>query len=107
VLLEIFLKKWEMKPEDKDLVVMQHEVEYQYRDRKNKLTSTMVIKGENREMSAMAKTVGLPMAILGKHILLNKIPPIYGVHIPNMPYVYRAVLHELRNYGIDFHEVVE
>lgn len=67
----------------------------------------MVIKGENRELSAMAKTVGLPMAILGKMVLLNKIVPPIGVHIPNMPLVYRSVLNELKQHGVVFEDKVE
>ncbi len=107
ILLDIFLKKWAMRPLDKDMVVMQHEVEYTRRDQKNKLTSTLVINGENREMSAMAKTVGLPMAILGKQVMLKKIVPPIGVHIPNMASVYRPVLNELKHHGIEFVDKME
>lgn len=66
----------------------------------------MVLKGENREHSAMAKTVGLPMAILARMVLTQKIVPPTGVLIPNMPSVYRPVLTELEHYGIEFNEEV-
>ena len=33
----------------------------------------MVLKGENRDYSAMAKTVGLPMAVLARMVMNNKI----------------------------------
>jgi saccharopine dehydrogenase (NADP+, L-glutamate forming) len=89
------------------MVVMQHEVEYTHKDMKTKLTSTMVIKGESQENSAMAKTVGLPMAILAKLVLENKIVPPKGVLIPGMPSVYRPILNELRSHGIVFNDVVE
>ena len=92
ILLNLLLQKWEMAPEDKDMVVMQHEVEYLHRGDKIKMTSTMVIEGESRDHSAMAKTVGLPMAILAKMVLTNKIVPPKGVLIPSMPSVYRPVL---------------
>jgi len=71
-----------------------------------KLTSTMVIKGENREFSAMAKTVGLPMGILAKMVLNDKIVPPKGVLIPSMASVYRPVLTELNHHGISFKEEV-
>ncbi len=106
ILLNLLLQKWEMAPEDKDMVVMQHEVEYMHRGDKIKMTSTMVIEGESRDHSAMAKTVGLPMAILAKMVLTNKIVPPAGVLIPSMPAVYRPVLTELKHHGIEFIETV-
>ena len=107
ILLALLLEKWEMKADDKDMVVMQHEVEYLHKDRKTKLTSTMTIKGENREHSAMAKTVGLPMGILAKLVLQDKIKAPSGVLIPNMASVYRPILTELKHYGISFKDEIE
>jgi saccharopine dehydrogenase-like NADP-dependent oxidoreductase len=107
ILLSILLEKWEMKPYDKDMVIMQHEIEYIHRGEKVKVISTMNVKGENREFSAMAKTVGLPIGILAKLVLTNKIVPPVGVSIPNMPSVYRPVLIELAHYGITFTDTVE
>lgn len=107
LLLNILLDKWQMAPADKDMVVMQHEVEYTHKGKKNKLTSSMVLKGENRDHSAMAKTVGLPMGILARMILNKKLTPPKGVLIPNMPAIYRPVLTELNHHGISFTEEVE
>lgn len=106
ILLNLLLEKWEMAPEDKDMVVMQHEVEYLHKGDKIKMTSTMVIEGESRDHSAMAKTVGLPMAVLAKLVLTNKIVTPKGVLIPSMPSVYRPVLTELKHHGIEFIETV-
>lgn len=107
ILLSILLDKWALKSEDKDLIVMIHEIEYQHRNKtQTKLTSTMTLKGEGYQHSAMAKTVGMPMAILTKLILTNKVTPPAGVHIPNMPSVYKPVLAELEEHGIVFHEKV-
>lgn len=103
-LLKLLEEKWAMKPEDKDLVVMQHEVGYSHRGRPHTLVSSMVIEGENRELSAMAKTVGLPMGILAKLILTKKITPPHGVTIPGMPSVYKPILAELAKHGVDFKE---
>jgi saccharopine dehydrogenase-like NADP-dependent oxidoreductase len=107
VLLDILLEKWNMAPTDRDMVVMQHEVEYLHKGKKITLTSSMVLKGENREYSAMAKTVGLPMGVLARMILNKKLTPPTGVLIPNMPSVYRPVLAELAHHGIGFTDVVE
>lgn len=107
LMLDVLLDKWKMQPEDKDMVVMQHEVEYQHKGQRVKCTSTMVTTGENSEYTAMAKTVGLPMAILAKFLLQNKITPPKGVLIPNMASVYRPIMTELAHHGIEFKDVVE
>jgi saccharopine dehydrogenase-like NADP-dependent oxidoreductase len=106
ILLDLLLDKWKMEPHDKDLVVMQHEIDYTHKDKKIKLTSTMSLTGENRENSAMAKTVGLPMAILACLVLNKKLVPPTGVLLPNMPQVYRPILAELINHGIVFKDEV-
>ncbi len=105
-LFKILEDKWAMKPQDKDLVVMQHEVIYEHRGRTNKLISSMVLHGENRELTAMAKTVGLPMGVLAKLILKKRVVPPPGVHLPGMPAVYKPVLAELAKLGIVFQDSV-
>jgi hypothetical protein len=96
-----------MKPDDKDIVVMQHEVGYQHKGRNHTLISSMVIKGENRELSAMAKTVGLPMAILAKCVVTKRMHPPVGVLLPGMPSVYKPLLKELAHYDISFNDHVD
>jgi saccharopine dehydrogenase-like NADP-dependent oxidoreductase len=108
ILLDVLLRKWSMKPDDKDLVIMRHELEYVHKsNKKTTLVSTMTLKGENAKYSAMAKTVGLPMAILTRLVLTNKIKPPFGVCIPNLPSVYRPVLAELSEHGITFKEEID
>ena len=107
VLLSLLLEKWSMSPEDKDMVVMQHEIEYERRGALVKVSSTMIIKGDDREHSAMAKTVGLPMAVLAKLVLTNRIKPPVGVLLPNMVSVYRPLMVEMAHHGIVFNEIVE
>jgi len=106
-LLDLLENKWKMLPAEKDMVIMQHEVEYTHKERKIKLVSSMTLKGESRDFSAMSKTVGLPMGILARMVLNNKINIPTGVCIPNMPVVYRPVLTELKHHGISFREEVE
>lgn len=106
ILLDLLLDKWKMASAEKDMVIMQHEVDYVHKNTKITLTSTMVLKGENREFSAMAKTVGLPMGILARMMLTKKINTPVGVSIPNMPSVYRPVLTELNHHGISFKEEI-
>ena len=105
---DILEEKWKLNVFDKDMVVMQHQVEYERRGVPVKLTSNLVVKGENRLYSAMAKTVGLPMAILAKRILQDGLPSpkLVGVHIPVMPEVYVPVLKELKKNDMEFIDII-
>ncbi len=107
VLLNLLLQKWELQPQDKDMVVMQHAVEYCHRNRPHAMTSTMVLKGEGGAYSAMSKTVGLPMGIFARLLLRGKLARIpTGVHIPTLPVIYKPVLSELERHGIQFHDQI-
>ena len=57
----------------------------------------------NRHFDAMAKTVGLPVAIATLAILNNKIQS-YGVQIPTKKEFYTPVLNELKEFGVIFKE---
>jgi saccharopine dehydrogenase-like NADP-dependent oxidoreductase len=109
ILQTLLEERWKMKALDKDMVVMQHQIDYERRGILVKLTSTMIVVGDNRQHSAMSKTVGLPMGILAKKILLQEVSTrnITGVQIPVMPEVYVPVLKELKKNGIEFMEVIE
>lgn len=106
ILLGILLVKWPMTPVDKDMVVMHHEVEYEHKGKKVVLNSSMVIKGEGGEYTAMAKTVGMPIAILATLVLGNKLQTPKGVVLPVMQSVYKPVVRELEDYGITFTDEV-
>lgn len=105
-LLANLVDKWKLAPEDKDMVVMQHEVTYKHRNFNNKLTSTMVVIGEDASYSAMAKTVGLPIALLADLVVSNKATYPKGVTIPTMADIYRPILTRLERYGINFTETI-
>lgn len=109
ILQTLLEERWKMKALDKDMVVMQHQIDYERKGVLVKLTSSMIVTGDNRQYSAMSKTVGLPMAILAKKILLQEISTknITGVHIPVMPEVYVPVLKELKKNGIEFVEIID
>jgi saccharopine dehydrogenase-like NADP-dependent oxidoreductase len=107
LLLQLLLNKWSMAPKDIDMVVMIHELEYAIGDKPHSITSTLVAKGEDRERSSMAKTVGMPMALLAEMVLDNKVQPQLGVCIPNMPEVYEPILTALQPFGIEFEDEVK
>ena len=105
VLQFILEYKWALEPDDKDLIVMLHEIEYVQDGAPKKLNSLLKVIGKNSSHTAMATTVGLPLGIAAKLILEGKITQT-GVHIPILPEIYLPVLEELKKYGIEFKETL-
>jgi saccharopine dehydrogenase (NADP+, L-glutamate forming) len=118
ILQELIERKWQMQPQDNDLVVMRHEIgcrlpvdgasipsEKEKKSNRRRHTSTMVIKGENSIHTAMAKTVGLPLALMAKLIIQQEVF-LTGVHLPVMSQVYGPVLRDLQTLGVKFDEEI-
>ena len=103
ILEELLLEKWKLAPKDRDIIIMQHVFEYELKDEKHRLTSTMVLTGTDAEDTAMAKLVGLPLGIFTKFLMTNKIVAT-GVNIPVKKEIYEPVLEELKKYGVIFKE---
>lgn len=106
VLQDLLERKWRLKDHDKDMIVMQHEFISKMGSRKSKVVSWLVVKGDDQTYTAMAKTVGLPVAITSKLILEGKIRA-RGVVIPVLKEIYEPLLRELEEYGIIFNERTE
>jgi saccharopine dehydrogenase-like NADP-dependent oxidoreductase len=105
-LLQILLEeKWKLNPGDKDMIVMQHQFEYKLDGtNKNKLNSSLVLTGIDQNHTAMALTVGLPLAITVKNFLTGKIN-LSGVQIPTVKEIYEPMLKELEEHHIVFKEL--
>jgi len=103
ILQKILLDSWTLDPQDKDMIVMYHKFGYELDGKKHQIDSTMVTLGEDQTYTAMAKTVGLPVAIATLAILNGKITTP-GVQIPITKEVYTPILEELKDYGITFKE---
>lgn len=103
VLQFVLEKKLMLQTGDKDLVVMLHEIKYTKEEKEYKATSSFILKGEDSKHTAMAKTVGLPLAIATKLILQGKLTA-KGLHIPITKGIYEPVLKELTQHGIIFRE---
>ena len=73
ILQSILEDKWSLGANDKDMIVMQHQFEYIYKNTKKKLNSSLIVFGDTPRFTSMAKTVGLPVAIATKLILEGKI----------------------------------
>lgn len=104
ILEKILTEQWTLQPEDKDMIVMYHKFGYVLNGEKKQIDSTMVCIGDDQTYTAMAKTVGLPVAIAALQILNGKITTP-GVQIPIKKEIYHTVLDELENYGVVFKEI--
>jgi saccharopine dehydrogenase-like NADP-dependent oxidoreductase len=108
-LLQVLLEeKWLLRKGDKDLIVMQHQFEYTRAGEEGvkKILSSLEIVGQDDHHTAMALTVGLPLAITVKNFLSGQFE-LAGVQIPIRPEIYEPMLRELEEYNIRFSEVVE
>jgi len=103
ILQKILQDSWTLQEDDKDMIVMQHLFGYEINGEKSQIESSLIVLGENQTYTAMAKTVGLPVAIAALKILKGEIKTP-GVQIPISKEVYQPILKELENYGIIFKE---
>lgn len=102
-LQKILMDKWTLSEDDKDMIVMYHKFGYELNGERTQIDSTMVHIGEDQTKTAMAKTVGLPVAIATIMILNGEIKTP-GVQIPITKEVYEPLLNKLEEQGIKFKE---
>lgn len=103
LLQQLLEEKWLLKPGDKDMIVMQHQFEYQLNGVYKQLNSSLVVIGDDEVHTAMAKTVGLPLAIAVRNFLTGKFK-LSGVQIPIVKEIYEPMLEELETLGVKFIE---
>jgi saccharopine dehydrogenase (NADP+, L-glutamate forming) len=105
MLVQRMSEKLEYAPGERDMIVLHHEVEAAYGDRKELICSTLVDYGIPYGDSSMSRTVSLPAAIGAEMVLRGEIKE-RGVQIPVVPEVYEPIMARLREIGITFHESV-
>ncbi len=103
ILQKILEQKWSLDENDRDMLVMYHKFGWNTSEGSRGLESYMAIKGDDQTHTAMAKTVGFPVAIATRQIL-NGVITTPGVKLPITPEVYEPMLKELEEYGIVFKE---
>jgi saccharopine dehydrogenase-like NADP-dependent oxidoreductase len=103
ILQYILEQKWSLEPNDRDMIVMFHKVGYELNGEKKMLESSMVTLGHDAVNTAMARTVGIPVAIATK-LILNGVINTPGVHLPLSKEIYEPMLAELAEHGIAFIE---
>lgn len=104
ILEHILNKKWALRQEDKDMIVMWHRFRYRLAGVDREIQASLVAAGTDAIDTAMARTVGLPLAIATRLIVTGKIKT-RGVVIPTLREFYDPVLHELAAHGIALKEV--
>ncbi|TDP58774.1 saccharopine dehydrogenase-like NADP-dependent oxidoreductase [Flavobacterium dankookense] len=103
ILEHILNDSWTLQPEDKDMIVMYHKFGYEINGEKKQIDSKMVCIGDDQTYTAMAKTVGLPVAMATIQILNGKIKTS-GVQLPINKEVYLPIIKELEEFGVIFKE---
>jgi saccharopine dehydrogenase (NADP+, L-glutamate forming) len=104
VLEHILNKKWKLQTGDKDFIVMWHRFRYEKGGVGKEIQAYLTATGDDENNTAMAKTVGLPLAIAAKLLLQGKIKS-RGVVIPVVKEIYEPVLAELPEFGIRLLEI--
>ncbi len=103
MLQKILEDKWSLEESDRDMIVMYHKFGYEKDGEKKQIDATMVNIGKDRRETAMARTVGLPVAIASLKILNGTIStPVF--QLPTSRVVYRPILEELAKNGIVFRD---
>jgi saccharopine dehydrogenase-like NADP-dependent oxidoreductase len=103
ILEKILADKWALQPNDKDMIVMYHKFGYELDGKQFQIDSKMVCLGDDQIYTAMAKTVGLPVA-MATLLILNKKITTPGVQLPTQKEVYMPILNELETLGVVFNE---
>mgnify|MGYP006180584977 CR=1 FL=1 len=85
------------------MIVMYHKFGYEINGERTQIDSKMVCIGDDQTYTAMAKTVGLPVAIATLQILKGNIKTT-GVQLPIQKEVYEPILKELETFGVIFND---
>jgi saccharopine dehydrogenase-like NADP-dependent oxidoreductase len=99
ILEHVLNKRWKLQAGEKDFIVMWHRFRYTTEGIHKEIQAYLTASGDNEVNTAMAKTVGLPLGIAAKNLLLGKIKS-RGVVIPVIKEIYDPVLEELSRLGI-------
>lgn len=102
-LQDLLEPRWKLQPDDRDLVVMQHIFDVKIAGKKSRITSDLYVEGASSRKTAMAKTVGLPLAYAVEMIIKNDINAP-GLYLPIIPSIYEPILNRLEKNGIEFRE---
>lgn len=96
--------KLRLRDDQRDVVILQHELDSLYPDgTAERTTSTLIEYGRPGEMTAMARTVGLPAALAAEMLLFGENFP-RGALVPTIPEIYEPLLSRLAEAEVRFSE---
>ncbi len=106
VLERLLTGKWKLEETDRDEVIMYHSIKYTMENRLYRMSSVLKLIGEGQGRTAMAKSVGITLAI-GVELLINNEIAQRGVVVPIFQPWGTKVLEKLKQFGVEFEEFIE
>jgi hypothetical protein len=106
IFLNLLEDKWKLEDSDKDEVVMIHKITYKQNHHTFCHYSTLQVFGEGGAHTAMAKTVGLPLALGAQAILKGQVLE-RGCLMPFNTTWGGMILEQLKDFDIIFDETTE
>ncbi len=106
ILQSILVESWKITPSDNDMLVMQHEVDFELNGKTEKATSSLKVVGKDHHFTAMAITVGATLFEAFKLVFENKIQ-LKGVCIPTEKTLYTQLIEGVKSHDIVFDEIWE
>ena len=104
VVRALFGEKLFFEPSERDLIILKDEIISSYPDgKRERHTSTLIDFGFPSGDSSIARTTGLPPAIVARLFLEGRIPG-HGLVLPTLPEIYQPCLEELEKEGIRLQE---
>lgn len=103
ILEHILNKKWALNAADKDQIVMWHRFVYRQDGAKKEIQASLIATGYDSNRTAMAQTVGLPLALAARLLYKGQIKT-RGVAIPVQKEFYDPILEGLKELGIELSE---
>lgn len=104
-LVHLLAQRLALPPSGRDMVIIAHELVVERAGQRVRFLSTMVERGTAGGMTAMAKTVGLPAALVTRLIMEGGLEA--GILVPTHPAIYQPLLGQLAAEGIRFDESTE
>ncbi len=100
-------KRFAYGPNERDIVIMHHNIEYTWPNGVKEVKSIDFIQyGDVNKFTAMAKTVGLPTAIAAKMVLEKEIQTT-GMVLPLSKDIYKPILNRLNSEGLTWSETTK
>lgn len=104
-LLALIERKWKLIPGDKDLVVMEHRIQYTIAGKELECRSSLEHTGQDDNYTAMADLVGLPLGMCARLFLRGQLP-LPKEPLPFEEDIYSPIMRDLGIEGVHFNESV-